>query len=481
MSLLHDSPSENAPDVLALARLLDFHPDPLQSTRLTTTAPSVLLNSHRQWGTTTLTALRALHQALTYPSQQIVVISPTLRQSRLLTNRCRDFARRLGSRFSTDGTNPRSVLLPNGSLILPLPAHPDHARGFSANLLIIDEAARVSDEVYSAITPLIAATRGHLWLLSTPRGKRGFFYRESTARHAANHATALPWLRLSAPAAGPRASGRLPAEFLAAEQSRKTSQQFAEEYLCDFTTAERHVFAEDLIERVFVSTIAPFEESLNQRHPHSYFYLSTDFGKEQDHSAITLLEYRTIPTGTLDPYTRAALYRRELHVRLIERFPLHTPFLQVLARVGRLANHPAIAHHGTLIVDASGLGDPLVELIQSQRLPVNFMPIKITSGQHVTRTAHGYNVPKSILVERLELLLSQGHLQIAAQAPQADSLRHELLEFERKLHPGGHTTYSANSSNHDDLVMALSLGGWWAWENRKSLLSGPRHKPLSLW
>ncbi len=124
------------------------------------------------------------------------------------------FGRRLGRRFSTDGTNPRSVLLPNGSLILPLPAHPGHARGFSANLLIIDEATRVSDEVYSAITPLIAATRGHLWLLSTPRGKRGFFYRESTARHAANHATALPWLRLSAPA-----------EFLAAEQSRKTSRE----------------------------------------------------------------------------------------------------------------------------------------------------------------------------------------------------------------------------------------------------------------
>ena len=478
MSLLHLLPPQNAPTVLDFARLLlPFTPDPTQTSLLTTTSPYVLLNCHRQWGKTTLTALRALHQAVTLPRQQIVVISPTLRQSRLLTLRCRDFARRLSQPFSTDGTNPLSVVFPNGSLILPLPAHPDHARGWSANLLIIDEAARVSDEVYAAVTPLIAATQGHLWLLSTPRGKRGFFYHESTGRQPAGQ----PWLRLTAAAAGPQSSGRLPTAFLAAEQSRKTSQQFAEEYLCGFTTAGRHVFPEDLIERVFSTAVSPFEESRPLWFPHSHFYIALDFGKLQDHSALTLLEYRVIPTGTLDPYTRQPLFRRELHLRLIERFPLHTPFLQVLARVSRLAQHYAIQHHGSLIVDATGLGDPLVELIQAQRLPLNFVPVKITSGLQVTRSTAGHNVPKSILIARLEFLLEHGHLLIAAEASQSDLLRHELMHFERKLHPGGRTTFAAGSTNHDDLVMSLSLAGWWAWENRKSLLSGPPHKPLTFW
>ena len=465
MSSLLLTPPSPAPTILDLARqLLPFPLDPIQTDLLTTTSPYVLLNCHRQWGKTTLTALRALHQAISLPQQQIVVISPTLRQSRLLTHRCRDFARLLKQDIATDGTNPLSLVFPNGSLILPLPAHPDHARGWSANLLIIDEAARVPDEVFSAVTPLIAATQGHLWLLSTPRGKRGFFYRESTARQSPTH----PWFRLSAPAAGPHASGRLPADFLAAEQSRKTSLQFAEEYLCHFTTAERHVFSEDWIERAFVTSVGPFIEYTHDGFPHSYFYLGLDFGKEVDHSAITLIEYRVIPTGTLDAVTRQPLYRRELHVRLIERFPLRTPFLTVLARVARLAEHPAIKHRGTLVADATGLGDPLVELIRAQRLPLNFMPVKITSGQNVNVSRDGRNVPKSVLVGRLEHLLEYGHLRIAADAPQSDLLRHELLHFERKLKPGGHASFAAGSTNHDDLVMALSL-------------AGAPHKPLSFW
>ena len=273
----------NAPTILDLARqLLPFPLDQTQTDLLTTTSPYVLLNCHRQWGKTTLTALRALHQAISRPQQQIVVISPTLRQSRLLTHRCRDFARLLRQPTTPDGTNPLSLVFPNGSLS----------------------------------------------------------------------------------------------------------------------------------------------------------------------------ECRVIPTGTLDAVTRQPLYRRELHVRLIECFPLHSPFLTVLARVARLTEHPTIKHHGTLVADATGLSDPLVELIYAQKLPINFMPIKITSGQNVTISRYGRNVPKSILVGRL--------LHVAADAPQSDLLRHELLHFERKLQPGCHTSFAAGSTNHDDLVCALSLAAWWA-------------------
>jgi len=124
-----------------------FALDPIQIQLLTTTAGNVILNCHRQWGKTTFTALRALYQALAQPNQLIVVISPSLDQSKILTKRCRDFARALGLTVTTDGTNPRSVRFPNGSLILPIAADADHVRGWSANLLIIDEAAYVADQV----------------------------------------------------------------------------------------------------------------------------------------------------------------------------------------------------------------------------------------------------------------------------------------------------------------------------------------------
>ena len=49
--------------------------------------------------------------------------------------------------------------------------------GFLAvSLLLVDEASRVPDELYMAVRPMLAASSGALWLMSTPCGKRGFFW-----------------------------------------------------------------------------------------------------------------------------------------------------------------------------------------------------------------------------------------------------------------------------------------------------------------
>jgi hypothetical protein len=67
-------------------------------------------------------------------------------------------------------------------------------RGFSAvNLLLVDEAAQVADELYHAVRPMLVASRGDLWLMSTRFARRGFFYHEWT--EAGPH-----WQRISVPA-----------------------------------------------------------------------------------------------------------------------------------------------------------------------------------------------------------------------------------------------------------------------------------------
>jgi hypothetical protein len=53
-------------------------------------------------------------------------------------------------------------------------------RKFSAaSLMLIDEAARVSDEMYKAVRPMLAVGDGNLWLMSTPFGKGSFADRGS--------------------------------------------------------------------------------------------------------------------------------------------------------------------------------------------------------------------------------------------------------------------------------------------------------------
>jgi phage FluMu gp28-like protein len=74
------------------------------------------------------------------------------------------------------------VSLPGGSKITALPANPDTARGFSANVFL-DEFAfhKDSNAIWKALFPVISA--GHkLRVTSTPNGKSGKFYELDTGK-----------------------------------------------------------------------------------------------------------------------------------------------------------------------------------------------------------------------------------------------------------------------------------------------------------
>ncbi|MGB0912831.1 MAG: terminase large subunit domain-containing protein [Phaeobacter italicus] len=74
------------------------------------------------------------------------------------------------------------VAFPNGSRITALPANPDTARGFSANV-ILDEFAfhAKSREIWAALFPVISKTGLKLRVISTPNGKGNKFYELMTA------------------------------------------------------------------------------------------------------------------------------------------------------------------------------------------------------------------------------------------------------------------------------------------------------------
>ena len=75
------------------------------------------------------------------------------------------------------------VAFPNGSRITALPANPDTARGFSANV-ILDEFAfhAKSRDIWAALFPVISKGRQKLRVISTPNGKGNKFYELMTAQ-----------------------------------------------------------------------------------------------------------------------------------------------------------------------------------------------------------------------------------------------------------------------------------------------------------
>jgi hypothetical protein len=226
-----------AVDATAFAReALGFDPDEQQRRVLASGVRRGMLCCSRQWGKSTVTAVAAVHRAFFREESEIVVVSRSARQSAELVRKARRFAARLGERMKGDGQNRISVVFSNGSRIVGLPSTEETIRGFSAvSLLLIDEASRVPDELYDAVTPMLAASGGSMWLMSTPYGKRGFFYREWTYGGDG-------WVRVRGPATE---CPRIPAWFLEEEQRKKGDRMFSQEYLCEFVQEEDALFREE--------------------------------------------------------------------------------------------------------------------------------------------------------------------------------------------------------------------------------------------
>ena len=218
---------------------LDFLPDAQQEAVLATDIERGMLNCTRQWGKSTVAAAKAVHHACHVEKSLTLVVSPSARQSGELVRKAEVFARKLGMRVKGDGINEISIVFPNGSRIVGLPGTEGTNRGYSAvSLLLVDEAARVSDALYKAIRPTLATTDGALWLMSTPCGKRGFFYEEWTK--------GSDWRRFRVPA--PECT-RISPKFLEQERVAMGDRHFRQEYLCEFVETSSGVFDRDLVER----------------------------------------------------------------------------------------------------------------------------------------------------------------------------------------------------------------------------------------
>jgi hypothetical protein len=242
---------EREQDVAEWARLeLGFGADATQARVLNTRSKRVLLNCTRQWGKSTVTAAKALHEAVTHEESLTIAVSPTARQTGEFVRKAAVFARRLRLRVKGDGDNEMSLAFANGSRIVGLPGTEATVRGFSAvSLLLVDEASRVSDDLYMAIRPMLAVSGGRLWLLSTPCGQRGFFYDEWT-----NGGEGWERVRVRA-----EDCPRIPASFLEEERRTMGERIYRQEYGCEFGESTDGVFQRDLIEAAFTSEFGPLQ------------------------------------------------------------------------------------------------------------------------------------------------------------------------------------------------------------------------------
>jgi hypothetical protein len=234
-------------DRSSFAREVGLEPDPWQRDLLRSSSDRVLLNCSRQSGKSTMSGVIALHRALYHPGSLILCLAPALRQSQELFGKIATFYRDLGRPVAPQGERKLSLELENGSRIITLPGSEKTIRGFSgASLLLVDEAARVEDELYFAIRPMLAVSGGSLMMLSTPHGKRGVFYEEWTGGHG--------WERYEVPAAE---CPRISASFLEEEREALPSWVYRQEYECSFEETEDQVSTTEMVERAVTTEVTP--------------------------------------------------------------------------------------------------------------------------------------------------------------------------------------------------------------------------------
>jgi hypothetical protein len=242
-------PPAPPPPILDWARAeFSFFPDEAQTRVLQSEAARGILCCTRQWGKSTISALKALYRLVVQPKALVLVVSPSERQSREFLRKIVVFATDLGWKIKGDGSNRASVVSPAGGRIVALPANPATIRGFSSvSLVVIDEAAWVPEEMYRAIRPMLAVSNGDLWLMSTPFGQRGFFH--DVWFHGGDR-----WDRHQVKGED---CPRISREFLAEELEALGDSWFRQEYCCEFLGGDSQWFERRAVENATDSGVHP--------------------------------------------------------------------------------------------------------------------------------------------------------------------------------------------------------------------------------
>jgi Terminase large subunit, T4likevirus-type, N-terminal len=214
-------------------------------------APQMAVLVPRQHGKTEAAVIKSLSVATTELDSTILIVSPAQRLSDEFVLRARKTYGRIKDAPALANDAARRIAFANQSRIIALPGdgEGDTIRGISnVRMAIVDEAARCSDALITAIRPMLATNpKAQLVYLSTPAGKRGVFYDTWTSNDP-------DWKRIKV-ALG--SCSRITPEFLARERKNLGETAWRVEYGLEFLDDLAAAFGTDLVEAMFTKELRP--------------------------------------------------------------------------------------------------------------------------------------------------------------------------------------------------------------------------------
>ena len=228
---------------------------------------NVLLCSGRQVGKTTIMAIKTAKRMLEKPNQKIIIVSLTEDQAKLIIIMVLDYLEKFHKKEIAKGKNKPTqskITLKNKSFCLarPVGTTGDAVRGFTGDVLIIDEASRMPEMIFTAAKPTLLTTAGEIWMCSTPFGKKGYFYEcyikaseetEEKARFKVWHISSEKVINERVISDSWTEKKRAEAiEYLRREKEDMSVLEYGQEYLGLFLDDLRQFFSDELIHKCMV-------------------------------------------------------------------------------------------------------------------------------------------------------------------------------------------------------------------------------------
>lgn len=219
--------------------------DPWQKKYIKTEG-NCFLQIARQSGKTAAAAIKFGERAVNKPNRVILMGAFTERQAFNLFFKCLMYLRAVHPKMIKKGIHKPTkhiINLTNGSVIMcyAVGLAGEGIRTYTITDMVIDEAAPMAREVFIALMPMLSVTGGSLDLISTPRGKEGFFYESSLDPDYTKFYVSA------------KDCPRHTEEFLARQRRVMTQLEYAQEYEAKFLDDVRQYFKTALVKELCVA------------------------------------------------------------------------------------------------------------------------------------------------------------------------------------------------------------------------------------
>jgi hypothetical protein len=191
------------------------------------------------------------------------------------------------------------------------------------------------------------------------------------------------------------------------------------------------------------------------------FFVGLDLGQSQDHSALAVVERDEIQSGEMDYATYERPRVRRFRMQFVERLALGTAYPTVVERVRQVVRQRPLMSRCTLVMDATGVGAPVLDLMRLANLGCGIVPVNLTGGDLVSQSGSVWNVPKQVLISGLLVMLEKKELALSMRVASARVLDQELAGMEARVSRSGQLSFGTwREGEHDDVVMAAALACW---------------------